>query len=101
MAKIPGPIWIIIGITISAYSKFVQMKNPSPAFNGFFYLGIVFIFWGVVRVIFSPNRTKAVTREELNVKPRTVSGIVFCPRCGTKQLRPDVRFCHACGHRNR
>ena len=26
-----------------------------------------------------------------------VTGQVFCPHCGTQQLKPNTRFCHACG----
>lgn len=23
--------------------------------------------------------------------------VIFCPHCGTQQLKPDARFCHVCG----
>lgn len=85
--RIHWSIWIVVGAILSGYSRFVD-QTGELSFQIFFYVGVAFIFWGVVRLIFSPKSAKP--KKEQGKKGR------ICPRCQTP-LFHNSRFCHMCG----
>ncbi|MBC8500716.1 MAG: hypothetical protein ISS25_00405 [Nanoarchaeota archaeon] len=95
MVKIPGFVYLLIGVVVAGYSQFAP-NSDMPFFNIFFYIGIVFIFWGVVKMIFSPSKRREKTLEH----QEKTSGIIFCPRCNAKNFSYS-RFCHMCKYKLR
>ncbi|MFH0869590.1 MAG: hypothetical protein V1866_00855 [archaeon] len=51
MAKIPGWVYIIVGVAISAVSKMVEAKTKPGQFKLFFWLGIAFVIIGVFKLV--------------------------------------------------
>ncbi|MAG39106.1 hypothetical protein CMO90_03380 [Candidatus Woesearchaeota archaeon] len=93
MTKIPGFVYFILGIIISAYSKYIEEKTKADFLTIFFYIGIFFIFIGIVKMIFAPSKTKKNFKHKKNY-----GHIMLCPRCKTKNYNYS-RFCHICSYR--
>ncbi|NQU97895.1 hypothetical protein HQ533_00350 [Candidatus Woesearchaeota archaeon] len=96
MAKIHWFFYLVVGIVIAGYSKFGPMAGE-PFLNVFFYIGVVFIFWGIVKMIFSPSgrRDKVMKYKEEKSKG---SGNVVCPKCKSNNFTYS-RYCHICAYR--
>lgn len=97
MAGIPGIFIFVIGLAMTIYSRIVYMQTPEPWLNVFFYLGIIFIFWGIVKMVLSPSKrqkdVQTFQEEKQNTKKATV-----CPRCNARNFH-YARFCMMCGYR--
>ena len=103
MAKIPGIIYLIIGI-------FVAVASYEISYNKlyfFFYIGLIFIVYGVARIVIefinkgeekkvnSPN----MRRNQLNqVKQTLKQQYKRCPNCGNVARGYD-NFCARCGNK--
>jgi len=88
MAKIHGLVYIAAGLLVSVLSY--KLNYQKLIF--FFYAGLVFIFVGISKLIFSwiKNKTpkkEAAQRHQPNVK--------YCHNCGAP-LRLNARFCTRC-----
>lgn len=113
--KIHGAVYVVLGILMSLYARFIQVKTQKSSMALFFWLGIGFIIFGIFRLI-----TNYVFKDNSKVKSREPSGleklkrerenflnkasgssalqqsIVACSRCGTKHYS-NSNFCHICG----
>ncbi|MFH1589403.1 MAG: hypothetical protein ABIB43_02455 [archaeon] len=93
---IHGFFYLIIGIVLAAYYQFIDTTGE-PFFKIFFYIGVVFIFWGIVKLIFAPSsRRRAILRQQK--KSGKSLRFVYCPRCKARNFQQS-RFCHICGYR--
>lgn len=51
MAKIPGWVYLIVGVAIAVVSKWVEAKTKPGQFKLFFWLGIAFVVIGVFKLV--------------------------------------------------
>ena len=61
MAKtgsIPAWVYIIAGAGIAFFSKFVQSRTDINSLQLFFYIGLVFILIGLIKIIFKAGKKK-------------------------------------------
>lgn len=96
MTGIHGFIYLAIGVILAFYSEFMATDNE-PFFRFFFYVGIVFVFWGVVKLVFSPTRRRKKLIQNQK-KQKKATGVVICPRCKNHNYHYS-RFCHHCGYK--
>lgn len=95
MAKIPGLVIFVFGILITFFSKYLQ-EGKDPFFEIFFYIGIVFIAWGIIRIIFMPSkRQKKIVQIHEEKKKKWQE--YFCPRCESKNTM-HAKYCQMCGY---
>jgi hypothetical protein len=70
---LPGWVWILVGLAIMAYSKFIEAKTakgPDPAnLFLFFWIGIVFILYGAYREFVPRLRAKKPEKELVGPPP--------------------------------
>ena len=97
--KIPGVFLFICGVAVSAISKF-NPNRDDPFFNIFFYVGIVLIFFGIVKMIFAPPSKRRQTIIEKQKEGKKGTNVIVCPRCNTKNFRYS-KYCHMCSYRLR
>jgi hypothetical protein len=114
MVKIHGSVWMILGVLMAVYSKFIQSKVQKSSLSLFFWVGIGFVVYGVFRLIVdyilkdsskksSNNDVDSVLdrlkkeKDEM-IKNSDDSGkeIVSCARCSTRHYS-NSNFCHMCG----
>jgi hypothetical protein len=107
MAQIPSWLWLISGIAIIFFSKYMGGKVEL-----FFWAGLVFAIVGIAKILVGYILHKGETKsEEIAVNapfypsanaaaPVQSSVMRFCSRCGS-QVHPSSYFCHKCGLRLR
>jgi len=111
MASIPSWLWLISGIAIIFFSKYMGGKVEL-----FFWAGLVFAIIGLAKILVGYITGKKETKpgERTVGAPFYPSGPApssasspgqaaigrFCPRCGN-QIYPNAYFCHKCGLRLR
>ena len=107
MAQIPSWLWLIAGIAIIFFSKYMGGKVEM-----FFWVGLVFAVIGLAKILVSYITHKGETKTEQRTEgapfypapssaaPGQASMMRFCPRCGS-QVSPNSYFCHKCGLRLR
>jgi|FLOH01.1.fsa_nt_gi ribosomal protein L37E len=115
MARIPGWLFLIVGLGVVIYSSIIQSSAQADvSLQLFYYIGIIFICWGIIKMIFraakdhrekSPLKKvemmrKAHILQQRHQKPHVPAG-TFCPRCGRRQPDSHGRFCRVCGYRIR
>lgn len=100
MASIPGIVFIIIGIIMSVVSFF-----RIESLKVFIYVGLLFVFWGLVKIIAKTLRSekkRATEYEEeyyKSQKPQQRHAQTrYCPRCRS-QIALHHNFCSKCGAR--
>lgn len=95
MAGIPGWAYVITGVAIALYSKFVQHTSGSKVMGFFFWIGILFLTVGVFKMLL-----RFITRGEKESQEKNFSGrsFIVCPRCNAR-LDPRSRYCNWCGAR--
>jgi len=80
MAKIPGWVYVIVGVVISVISKLVESKTKPGQFKLFFWLGIIFVIIGVFKLIAKyifkmgveeKDRKTAHHRDQMHANART------------------------------
>jgi hypothetical protein len=121
MVRIHGSIWIVLGILMSLYSRFIQSQIEKGSMSLFFWVGIGFIAFGVFRLITdyvfkdsskiskpvsgnsSLDRLKLEKERMMQKKDdyeqsydNSGKVIIPCSRCGTKHYGTS-NFCHICG----
>jgi hypothetical protein len=92
MAKIHWSVYILVGAFVSIMSW--RLNYQKLIF--FFYAGWIFVFIGVVKLIFDlikRRMTKTTTQHKIHSKPQHIK---YCHQCGAA-LRLQVRFCSRCG----
>jgi uncharacterized paraquat-inducible protein A len=124
--RLPGWAWMVAGLLIIAYTKFIQAKNPEAQIGIFFWVGIAFIMWGALREFLPRIMKKKVKREAVGPPPHHTTHHHLnpqvsqhathqhtspqqhpshpyqpahkqCPRCH-KLTYGQGKFCHNCGH---
>lgn len=109
MAQIPSWLWLIAGIAIIFFSKYMGGKVEL-----FFWAGLVFAVIGLAKVLVGYITRKGETKSEqiaVNAPfypsgpasssaaaPGQTTTMRFCPRCGS-QVPQSSYFCHKCGLR--
>ncbi len=96
MAKIHWTIYIVIGLFVSILSW--RLNYEKLIF--FFYAGWVFVFVGVIKLIFGLIKRKMIktkTTQHHKIHQQT-RNIKYCHNCGTP-LRLHHKFCTRCGAR--
>jgi len=100
MAKIHWSVYIIVGALVSALSY--RFNYDKLIF--FFYFGFVFVFAGIVKLIFSLMNLKS-KKEEMHTQTQVhqahkqhIQHFKRCARCGNV-LRISDKFCARCGAR--
>ncbi|MFT4303107.1 MAG: hypothetical protein ACMXYG_00950 [Candidatus Woesearchaeota archaeon] len=120
MAKIPGSIFIIIGILFSFLSFYLNNLQGTTSLTVFIYVGYLFIAYGVAKVIIaiimrkekSPTKDKRLfddsegipdapnldsdRRNNTKVKMDLYGYIGYCPKCSTPMRKINI-YCHRCG----
>lgn len=108
MVRIHGLVYVLIGIFMSGYSRFIQSKADAPVLKVFFWLGIVFIVVGVFRLVLRylfkdkkdsdslKNKLNDVKKDNFSDNNSNSKEIVSCSRCMTKHYS-NSNFCHMCG----
>ncbi|MBS3104867.1 zinc ribbon domain-containing protein [Candidatus Woesearchaeota archaeon] len=93
MAKIHGLVYILVGLFVSIFSW--RLNYEKLIF--FFYAGWIFVFIGVVKLIFNLIKTKMNKKEKIHHKS-VQQHVKFCHNCGIA-LRQQAKFCARCGAR--
>ena len=93
MPKIHGLVYVIVGLFISIASW--RLNYEKLIF--FFYAGLIFIFVGIVKLIFDfikrrTNKTEMHQKRYSQIRQR------YCSKCGNV-IRLDDGFCRKCGTR--
>jgi hypothetical protein len=116
MAGIHGAAYMVIGVLVAGFSKYVQERVESPGLTLFFYAGLLFIGVGVFKLIlryilkdkdtgnankkeYSQPRTRPEEmKERITAKNPALKEkyVVPCPLCGTKHYSTS-NYCHMCG----
>lgn len=98
MAKISGLVIFVFGVLITFFSKYLQ-EGKDPFFEIFFYVGIVFIAWGIIRIIFMPSkRQNKIVKAQEDKKKKWRK--FCCPRCESENTM-YAKYCQMCGYRLR
>lgn len=74
---------------MSGYAFFVSQNTDNRGINLFIYIGVLFIAYGVFRLLTSFVTTSKPTSIDSKV-------IIRCPKCQTKHYSTS-NYCHMCG----
>ena len=66
MVKIPGIAFLIIGGIMAGYSKFIESRTDNSTMTVFFWIGVVFIVVGVLKLIFEISFRKSRKEKKLS-----------------------------------
>ena len=91
MPKINGLVYIAVGLFVSIMSY--KLNYQKLIF--FFYIGLLFVFVGVVKLIFGLIKRNVNKKESAQQKTQHQAKIKYCHRCGNA-MRLDARFCTRC-----
>ena len=91
MAKIHWLVYIIIGLFVAIFS----WKRDFEKLMIFFYLGLMFILIGIVKLVFSIGKNKH-KEEKIHHKASQQHKGRYCHSCGSPAL-PHHNFCTKCG----
>ena len=95
MAKIHGLLYVIVGLFVSIMS----WKLDYQKLIFFFYAGLIFILFGVIKLIFNLVKNKANKSEEIHFKSQhQTQRFKYCAKCGSPSRLQD-KFCRKCGVR--
>lgn len=122
---LPGWLWMISGLVIIAYTKFIQARKPESKIGLFFWIGIAFIVYGILREFVPRMMSRRAKKERQGPPPHVVHNYLRpqgtshrthqhtapqqhpshpyepmhkqCPRCHVL-THGQGRFCHNCGH---
>ncbi len=104
MAKIPGIVYVVLGIAIAWFARYVDTRTENQGMILFFYAGIVLIAIGVFKTITKyimkdtekPEKETNISEEEKKIKETIQQRkIIMCPMCGTKHYATS-NYCHMC-----
>lgn len=100
--KIPGPVYLILGLIIAGISWFIDSKTES-SFVPFFYIGLFFIAVGVFKIIVKiiiPKQDEQPQQQAQQQPQQARLSLSYCPHCRA-QVNPSNNFCFNCGARLR
>jgi len=104
MGKIHGATYFIIGILVAVFSYYLDNKRGSDSFILFFYIGVLFVIIGLIKLV-----ALAIKKKDEHPKPprhqqqqkshhqQVHHTPQFCQRCGAA-LRQTDHFCAMCGN---
>ena len=119
--RIPALVYIVLGILMALYARFIQSRVDKGSLVIFFWIGIIFIGYGFFRLVLNfvlrdKSSVKKKNNSELDAlkreKERLLKNqsmnqnkeyesesreIVSCARCGTRHYS-NSNFCHMCGY---
>ncbi|MFH1770607.1 MAG: zinc-ribbon domain-containing protein [archaeon] len=102
MTKIPVVVILFFGVLLSFFSKYLQ-EGKDPFFQGFFYVGLIFITWGIIRIIigiiFGSSKKKKKATKAFGAEKEVLQNI-YCPRCRSENI-VNAKYCQMCGYRLR
>lgn len=90
MAKIHGIAYVIFGIILSVVSFYINKSQEKRSFILFFYIGILMVIIGLIKLIFGKKEEKPQKRESAFSK--------YCSYCGNAAQAFD-QFCSKCGNK--
>jgi len=93
MARIHGVFYITAGIIVSIASFYINKSQGKKSFLLFFYVGILMIVFGLIKVILL--RKKGEKHPKVTKKPAFSR---YCTYCGNMAQAFD-NFCSKCGNR--
>ncbi len=109
MAAIHPLVWVICGILIAVYAKFVHLKSSLVILDVFFYVGIIFSVFGLVRWLILKKKKaspRVVSTQDPHIKAHYGSqhqnklfhqySVKYCQHCGTRH-HLNAQFCRRCG----
>lgn len=116
--SIPWWVYVFVGVFVSLYSSFIRSRDPSNAsMTFFFYVGLLFILFGLGKVAFlrvsrsNSSGEKRSYSADLSRQDRLLKAkyeqrsqhpaqynIISCPRCGARHYSYS-NFCSRCGAR--
>ena len=94
MAKIHWLVYVIVGAFVSIASYKLDYKK----LVFFFYAGFVFIFIGILKLVFSLMKGRTSKKETAHKALNKQSNTKFCHQCGAR-LSQHHKFCPKCGAR--
>lgn len=101
MTTIHGIAYIFLGMIVSGISYFLDKRNNNNSFVLFFYLGIVFIIVGILKLWIKYIQSKPDKQQNAQLHfqhPQShQSQRKICNHCGFN-LRHTDHFCPMCGY---
>lgn len=94
MAKIHWLVYVIVGLFISIASY--KLNYEKLIF--FFYAGFVFVFVGVLKLMFNLIKNRTPKKETIHKSVHHQQSTGFCHQCGAR-LDLHHKFCTKCGAR--
>ena len=95
MAKIHWLVYVIVGAFVSIFSY--RLNYEKLVF--FFYAGFVFVFVGVLKLVFNLVKNRTAKKETAHHKAvHQQSNTKYCNQCGAA-LSLHHKFCAKCGAR--
>jgi hypothetical protein len=71
--KLPGWAFMLVGLAIMGYTKFIQLKQPTAKIGIFFWVGIAFLVFGLLREFVPRILTKKPKKELVGPPPGTAA----------------------------
>ncbi|MBW3000190.1 zinc-ribbon domain-containing protein [Candidatus Woesearchaeota archaeon] len=97
-------VWLIAGAVLAVMSYFINGRTISGNMEMFFWVGAVFLVYGIIRLIYrrvvgkeKPEKTAAEIPKTIEEMQKAVPTF-FCPGCGTR-LKDTDAFCPRCGRK--
>ena len=97
MAKIHGLVYLLVGLLVS----FLSWKLNYEKLMFFFYIGLIFVFIGVIKLItglMKKKNNEVDAHKKHGKMPQAHRQVKYCHQCGSA-LSPHHRFCSRCGAR--
>ena len=97
MPRLHWSVYIIIGLFVSVVSKLIDYQK----LIFFFYIGIIFIFVGIVKLVFGSKKkyeNKFKIQKNIPQARHNLQRFKRCMKCGNV-IRMHDRFCPRCGAR--
>jgi len=116
MAKIPGVVFLVMGLVMVIASSYINKVQDSNSLSFFIWIGYLFLAYGAAKVLIDfvlsrdkmerklserlpEEANKPSIRREYKKKFNNMYGYIgYCPKCGTPMRRINI-FCHRCGMR--
>ncbi|MFQ5621448.1 MAG: hypothetical protein ACE5FT_06415 [Candidatus Nanoarchaeia archaeon] len=87
------PSWAFIGVgVVVTYVSYVL----GDKYDLFFYVGLLFLVWGLFKLVLNYVMKSPSKVEEKAVERRMEPNVIACPYCASS-CYSSARFCHMCG----
>lgn len=70
MAPLPGWLFMIVGVAVMSYSKYIETKGSEINLIAFFWLGVGFLMWGIGREVIKRLYTKKPQQHKVGPPPK-------------------------------